>query len=299
MPPRQRGPRADPPQFLVAGHAVQDLLTPEEDGPWRLGGTVAYASHLARSLGLRTAVLTAAAPDLPLDELLPAIESRVVPSPKTTRIRNVYSDGHRHQYMPRRAVSLTAEHLPQEWRQTPIVLLGPVAAEIDASLAGCFPGSLLGACAQGWLREIAADTRVRPVPPARWQAAPILRHAGALFVSDEDLLPEETAAALQEWSAQVETLAFTRGERGAEVRHGGAWRHIGAFPARAVDLTGAGDVFAAGFLIRLWECGDVWEATRFASCAASFVVEGEGTSAIPDRGQIEARLREHPQIVCR
>jgi len=293
-PPQAQGR----PQFLVVGHVVQDLLTPEEGGPWRLGGTVAYASCLARRLGLRTAVFTAAAADLPLRELLPDIESTVVPSPFATRIRNVYSDGRRHQYMPHRAVSLTAQHLPEEWRRTPIVLLGPVAAEIDESLAGCFAGSLVGACAQGWLREIDADARVRPVPPARWQAEPILRHARALFVSDEDLLLEKTPAALHKWSELVETVAFTRGERGAEIWHGGAWRHIDAFPARAVELTGAGDVFAAAFLIRLGECGDVWEATRFASCAASFVVEGEGTSAIPNREQIEVRLREHPEIVC-
>ena len=44
-----------------------------------------------------SAVLTAAAPDLALEELLPGIECRAAPSDGTTRIRNVYSDGHRQQ----------------------------------------------------------------------------------------------------------------------------------------------------------------------------------------------------------
>ena len=287
-----------PPQFLVVGHVVQDLTSPQDPGPWRLGGA-AYASSLARSLGLEAAVLTAAAADLPLQKLLPGIDCRSVPSPYTTRFRNVYSDGHRHQYVPQRGALITPEHLPDEWRQTPIVLLGPVAGEVDDALAGCFPGSLLGIGAQGWLREIGAGTRVRLVPPARWNAGPVLGPADVLFVSGEDLPPEEATAALKQWSLQVGIVVFTRGERGADVCQGGAWRHIDAFPAQAVDPIGAGDVFAAAFLIRLRESDDVWEATRFAACAASFAVEGEGAAAIPSRAQIEARLRAHPDIIAR
>lgn len=288
-----------PPQFLVAGHVVQDLISAEGGEDWRLGGTAAYASLLAGKLGLRTAVLTAAAADLPLQELLPGIECRIAPSPHTTRIRNVYVGGRRQQQIPQRAAAITPEHLPDEWRQTPVVLLGPVTGELDDALAGCFPGSLLGVGAQGWLREIGADTRVRPVPPARWQAGPVLRLARALFVSDEDLPPQEAAAALKEWSRAVELVAFTHGQRGADICRRGVWWHIDAFPARTVDPTGAGDIFAAAFLVRLWETEDVAEAARFAVCAASFVVEGEGTAAIPNREQIETRLREHPEIVCR
>jgi len=287
-----------PPQFLVVGHVVQDLISPNDQDTWRLGGTAAYASLLARNLGLRAAVLTAASADLPLGELLPDIECRAVPSDHTTCFRNVYSLGRRHQYVPQRATTITADHLPDDWRQTPIVLLGPVAGEVDASLAGCFPGALLGVGAQGWLRKIGVDTRVRPVHPAHWQDEPILKPACVLFVSDEDLPPAETAATLKRWSLLVKTLVFTRGDRGADVCLEGHWRHIDAFPARVVDPTGAGDAFAAAFLIRLWEAEDTWEAARFAACAASFVVEGEGTAAIPRRDQIEARLCKHPEIVC-
>ena len=97
----------------------------------------------------------------------------------------------------------------------------------------------------------------------------------------------------------MEALAFTRAERGAELCHRGVWRRIDAFPAAAVDPTGAGDVFAAAFLIRYRETGDPWEATRFAACAASFIVESEGLANTPDRMMIEERLRAHPEIVAR
>lgn len=296
MPAR---PAGGTPEFLVAGHAVQDLTSDTEPIAWQLGGAASYASTLASNLGLRTAVLTACAPDVPLAEMLPGIQLCRVPSETTTRFRNVYEGGHRRQSLLQQAVRLRAEHLPAEWRETPVVLLGPVVGEIDDSLAACFARSLVGLGAQGWLREIGPDARVRPVPPSRWRDEPVLRHANAIFLSDEDVRPEDAPAALDRWRSMLETVAFTRGDGGADVCFRGEWRHIDAFPATVVDPTGAGDTFAAAFLARMWETGDPWEATRFANCAASLVIEGKGIAGVPARAAIEARLREHPGIVAR
>ncbi len=287
------------PQFLVAGHAVQDLVSDTDLAAWRLGGAASYASAAARNLGLRAAVLTACAPDLPLEELLPGIDVHAVASERTTQIRNVYGEGQRRQTVPQRASVLRAEDVPPEWRETPIVLLGPVVGEVDDSLAACFPDSLVGIGAQGWLREIGPDGGVRPVHPAAWKDEPVLRHASALFLSDEDIPPEDAPAALERWRGMVETVAFTRGYGGADVCHKGEWRHIDAFPAAVVDLTGAGDTFATGFLVRFRETGDPWEAARFGSAAASLVIDGEGIVGVPDRAQVEARLRANPGIVAR
>ena len=100
------------------------------------------------------------------------------------------------------------------------------------------------------------------------------------------------------WSRQVEVLAYTRGDRGAEICKRGTWRHIDAFPAETVDPTGAGDVFATAFLVRFRETSDPWEAARFAASAASFVVESDGLANIPDRAMIEGRLRANPDIMA-
>jgi sugar/nucleoside kinase (ribokinase family) len=281
---------ADHPDFLVVGHVVQDLVG--DSGEWRLGGAVSYASLLARNLGLRTAVLTSCADDVPLGELLPGVEVCVVPSKHSTQFRNLYrDDGVREQSVPSRARSLMAGDLPAAWREARIVLLGPVAGEIDESLAGAFAReSIVGLGAQGWLREIGPDSRVRPVPPGDWQANAVLATATALFLSDEDLPLEDAPSALAEWSAQVDVLAFTRGYGGADVCHQGEWRRFDAFPASPVDLTGAGDVFAAGFLTRFAETGDPWEATRFGSAAASLVIEGVGVEGVPAKEIVEARV---------
>jgi len=291
-----------PPQFLVIGHIVQDLAPDERAAvpAWRLGGTVSYAALLATRLGLDTAVLTAAAADLALEEALPGAEIVRVPSPRSTQMRNLYTATGRLQYIPQRAPLIEPGSLPDDWRKAEIVLLGPVAGEVDDALAACFPQALLGVSAQGWLRDIGPDGRVRPLPPQRWRAETVLRPAHVLFVSDEDLPPpRRRRAVLMRWSRQVEVLAYTRAERGAEICHRGAWRHIDAFPAEAVDPTGTGDVFAAAFLIRYRETGDPWEAARFAAGAASLIVESEGLADTPDRTMIEARLRAHPEIAAR
>lgn len=276
---------------------VQDLL---EDGTWRLGGAAAYAGLFAAKLGLRTAVLTACAEDLPLAELLPGIELARVPSERTTQMRNVYAGGHRRQWVPQRATPLTIAHLPGAWKDARTVLLGPVAGELDASIAGAFsPGTRIGVGAQGFLREIASDRSVRPVPPADWDAAPVLERAAALFLSDEDVSLEDAPVALAEWATIVDIVAFTRGYGGADVHYAGEWRRTGAFPAAPVDLTGAGDTFATGFLVRLAETGDPWDATRFGSAAASLVIEGVGVEGAPSRAAIEERLRLGPRTGVR
>jgi hypothetical protein len=287
------------PQFLVIGHIVQDLISDSDPASWRLGGAAAFASIMARNLGLRAAVLTSASPDLPLGELLPGIDFEVVRSRYTTQMRNLYGEGPRRQFVPQRAQPLTSDNLPPDWRNVPIVLLGPVIGEVDESLAPRFGGSMLGIGAQGWLRRVGREDRVRPVMPADFHVHGMLRHARALFLSDEDIPLGEAPPALTYWSDLVQIVAFTRGYNGADICVRGNWRHIDAFPANVVDPTGAGDVFAAAFLIRLWESGDVWKAVRFATCAASFSVEGEGTTAIPTRDQIEGRLKEHPNIFAR
>jgi sugar/nucleoside kinase (ribokinase family) len=131
---------------------------------------------------------------------------------------------------------------------------------------------------------------VRQLPPEEWDAAPVLRHVDALFLSDEDLSLEEAPPALAEWSDQVELLAFTRGYGGADICYRGEWRRFDAYPANPIDLTGAGDTFAAGFLIRYAETRNPWEGTRYGTCAASLVIEGVGVEGVPTRETIAGRL---------
>jgi sugar/nucleoside kinase (ribokinase family) len=78
---------------------------------------------------------------------------------------------------------------------------------------------------------------------------------------------------------------------GARIIYGGERAELPGYPVKTVDLTGAGDVFAAAFLLRYGETRDRPTAARFANCVASFAVEGTGTAALPTLEQVEDRLQ--------
>ncbi|MFQ5879190.1 MAG: PfkB family carbohydrate kinase, partial [Dehalococcoidia bacterium] len=114
----------------------------------------------------------------------------------------------------------------------------------------------------------------------------LLLRADAVFASHEDV----DAAVAAGWAQRVPVVVYTEGHKGARLWHQGKCRLVPALPVAAVDPTGAGDAFAAAFLVRWHESGDAWQSARFATACASFVVEAEGAQGVPTRRQIEARL---------
>lgn len=107
----------------------------------------------------------------------------------------------------------------------------------------------------------------------------ILRLASAVLPSAQDLLtiwpeltPLQAAVALRARGARIAVVKL--GASGSLVvdEAGRAWQ-IPTFPARAVELTGAGDAFCGGFLVGLAETGDPVRAACYGTVSASFVVE--------------------------
>jgi ribokinase len=63
-------------------------------------------------------------------------------------------------------------------------------------------------------------------------------------------------------------------------------------PAEVVDVTGAGDLFAAGFLAGMIEGVGLESAGRLAAWAASRGIAGIGRSTYPDAAAWRQRLAE-------
>lgn len=286
------------PEILAIGHVTKDL---HADGSFSLGGTVTFAALTAYRLGLVPGIVTSADPSL-ISELptrLPGIALSAHPSPATTTFVNRYTDGFRTQYLLARSEQLQASFVPSTWRQAPIVLLGPLAQELSPDVFSIFtrrPDVLIAATPQGWLRRWDHDGRVWPTP---WQdAEAILPLLDALILSHDDLLPfadgqrDEADAILARWSTLVPLLVATDGRHGASLFRNGSAQRFPAYPAREVDPTGAGDVFAAAFLIHLQQHRDAPAAVDFANCVASFSIEQTGTEGIPDLSMVNARLEK-------
>ncbi|MEM4724392.1 MAG: PfkB family carbohydrate kinase [Candidatus Hadarchaeum sp.] len=272
------------PDFLAIGHVTKDLLP---GGEYTIGGTATYAALTAQRLGLSVAVLTSAPPELDLSSALPHIALHVIPSEVATTFENIYEGQKRRQFVHGIASPLKAAHLPLIWRQSAIVLLCPLVNELGLDWMGTFPGAIVGVTPQGWMRQW--DERGLVTTRVWTEAQQILPNVEVLVYSEEDVACDEVV--IRHYAKMAKIAVVTRGWRGATVFYNGIACDFPAFRAKEVDPTGAGDVFAAAFLVRLRETGDPYQAAPFANCAASFSIEGLGTTTIPTRQQVEERLR--------
>lgn len=87
------------------------------------------------------------------------------------------------------------------------------------------------------------------------------------------LEPEE---ALNEISKSTKTAIIKLGEKGSLISSEGIITFINPFPARAVDTTGAGDTFAAGFLYGCCRNWDIEKCGKLGSLMAAKIVEQKG-----------------------
>ncbi len=278
-------PHAVPPvDYVVVGHLSWDK---HPHGVARLGGTAAYAALTARRLGLRVGVVTAyrhAHDWAPLDVdgvFVTGVESPTLttfvldetPAGRTLRVEQVGPRLHLH-------------HVPQPWRTAAIAHLAPIAQEVEPTVVQAFPRGLIGLTPQGWLREWDEHGVVRPGP---WpEAEYLLPRAGAVVLSEEDLGHDEAQVA--RLARQTPVLVVTRGAAGADLYWQGRVYHHDAPQVEVVDPTGAGDIFAAVFFVRLYWTRDPLDALARATELAARSVTRPGLAGVPTEDEVAAVL---------
>lgn len=96
--------------------------------------------------------------------------------------------------------------------------------------------------------------------------------------------------------ARISTVIVTRGASGAVIhRRSQPEQHHAAYPARAVDTTGAGDAYCGVLAARLALGDSLDRAASFAMAAGSLAVRKEGAArSAPTAGQIEELLASGP-----
>lgn len=269
----------EPVDYLVLGHLTLDK-TPQG---YQLGGTASYASLTARALGLRVGIVTSWGSEIPLD-LLTGIQIVNYPTDTSTTFENIYTKDGRIQYLHQVASSLDYFVVPEIWRNTPIVHLGPVAQEVEPGVVRHFPDSLIGLTPQGWLRSWNDNRRVTH---SEWpESAYTLNHAGAAVISMEDVDDQEER--VEEMATQCRILAVTEADKGSRLYWNGDVRRFLPPDTEEVDATGAGDIYAAAFFTRLYTTRDPWESARFATLLSSYSVTRPGLEAsIPQPEEIQ------------
>jgi sugar/nucleoside kinase (ribokinase family) len=274
LAPERRYSSRAPLEFLAVGHVTIDTDTINERQ--RVGGAAVYAALTARYLGLKSGIVTSAGADFPFWDALSGIETHSITTKTTTAFENDYAEGTRRQRVRALAEPIRAHHLSAiQLAADAAVLYCPVVHEIEAPLVRLAPGGLCGVAPQGFFRQW-DGTGI--VSIREWvEASSALSGADFVCMSEEDaFVPEELA---EEFSGRA--FAITRAERGCRVYAGADIYDFPAAPAEPADVidpTGAGDVFAAAFLVALRNAKPLPHATTFASQVAAKAVTSEGIS---------------------
>jgi len=125
---------------------------------------------------------------------------------------------------------------------------------------------------------------------------PLLQRTELLFATETELqilcgLPIHQAIEFL-LNVGVRMIVRKMGDHGARVIGRRLDLYIPPHPAEVVDVTGAGDLFAAGFIGGLLEDLGLESAGHLAAWAASRGIGGLGRSAYPDGGAWRARVAE-------
>ncbi len=121
------------------------------------------------------------------------------------------------------------------------------------------------------------------------------KHVSILFGNEDEvasLYQCEADEAISILSDTIDEVAVTRGPKGAFVGAKKNCHEIPAMPQGAVvDTTGAGDLFAAGYLFGRTNGFDVYQAGRLASLAAGEIISHIGARPKTNLKELSARMK--------
>lgn len=283
------------PEYLAVGHITIDLLP---DGSPALGGTALYSALAAARFGLRTAVLTRGNFTKHGDEIRRAlnrfaeeVEIILQSAQQPTVFTNLNVSGRRTQTIHSWAGRIDLTGIPAHWRSAEIIHIAPVAQEVDPRQAGRLSTEFLGLTPQGWMRHWPpSHTGSVTLGPLRLPTD-VLSRVDAMVLN-----AEEQSQARDEIDAVASRglVAITRGQQPAQIFDRGRLIEVPSLPTRAIDDTGAGDVFAAILFVMRARHESTSAAGRMAAATAGMRVQGPGPDAVPTREAVEEYLALHP-----
>jgi sugar/nucleoside kinase (ribokinase family) len=279
------------PDLVVLGQILNETIKFPDGrtlGPV-LGGSGSYTSVAAARLGVRVGLVAKIGQDTPKELLQPIFQSGadttglIVESVGYENVLIYHANGHKTLEFVTKPSPLSLQDVPEAYRQADIICCGFVMLEPPLAVlrALCRPGTKLAAdlaVPEGVHLEVrhhagGYDGFLRELLPYL-HIAKASREDCTTFFTQSHLPPEEHARLLVEWGAQVGII--TLGGEGAVVATGDNVFRIPPFTQQAVDATGAGDVYSAGFLVHYHQHGDAKDAGLFASAAAALICERTG-----------------------
>jgi 1D-myo-inositol 3-kinase len=258
---------------VVVGHVTNDRLE-SGLGP---GGAVLHAGLALQALGAQVTAITAHGPEFVGTEALASLGgARAARCARTCTFDERYRDGRR-----QARLLAAAEQLQPEEVSADLLLLAPVAGEIDDPRQWVPRAGFRAAALQGWLRRFDAQGRMHAAPLARPDA---FQGFDLLCCSEEDFAADPELE--QGLRSRAEVVAVTLGAGGARVHSRGASWTVPSYPADERDPTGAGDVFAAVLAWGLCRGDSVVLAALRATRAGAWAVERIGLEGARRAGDV-------------
>lgn len=267
------------------GHITHDrVITPRFEANMP-GGTAYYFAKALRHLEHDRFMLVTGVAEDALNVVsglrLEGIDVEVVPSRHTVFFENAYGEdmNDRRQRVLAKADPFTIESLSgieAEVYHLGTLLADDFSVEVIKELSS---RGIVSVDIQGYLREV-DEEKVKPVDfDRKLEAFPYIDILKANEKEMETLTgstdPYEAARILASWGARE--VLLTLGDRGSLIYYEGKFHEIPAYPvSEAVDATGCGDTYMAGYLYKRSQGATIDEAGRFAAAMCSLKLAQKG-----------------------
>jgi sugar/nucleoside kinase (ribokinase family) len=280
-----------------------------------LGSPAAYGSVASARLGMKTGIVTKIGTDMPSELLRPFREAGVdtlgmhISDATTTNYLVYDQNGNKTLQYVKKAPPLYPSDIPDSYMSSRVIHICPIDYEVPLETVQSLRqrGVRLSVDLGGYGGATSVE---HPVDDAEKRALVLnlMRNFDVIRASAEDCrhifgekedLDEFAAEEFLRSGASVAIV--TLGEKGVMARSKEDGTHrIRAYPAQAVDPTGAGDVFTAGFLAEFIRTDDLRQALLFGSAASSIVVEKTGgvlPSRMPASVEVYDRMLRYTKLL--
>jgi 2-dehydro-3-deoxygluconokinase len=280
----------------VIGHIAIDRIITCDGERHQLGGPPTYVSLITHLLGATLRGATRVGGDFPREYFAElavrglAVHGSIDPSAKTTRFVLDYTKSERglgYDAICSAIGPRDVEGLPDT------TIIAPIVGEIPGETLKALGSRLLALDPQGFVRKLEPNGSITL---HSWRDDVLLRRISVFKASAREL---RLVAGEAGWRGLerltglgVDVAIETLGGEGAQIAHGGRRMVVPAYAGEAVDTTGAGDAFIAGFMAEHAAGEDVEWCASTASAAASAVVEMVGPRVKIRRGELIERAEK-------
>lgn len=293
--------------ILAFGNPVYDtIVTPQHQFDGRvLSGCSTNACLAAARLGCAATLVGTIGTDfrsqIETELLAEGIQAQLSPSAQTGGFSLIYYDDQGNRHL---SILGIADPIPESYNltfQPDFILLGPILGEISTGIAkklrAAFSGPIL-LDPQGLLRTVHDGKVHHELSQSFTEIAAISTIVKANELEtlvatgiNARLDPEGAVKALYQYGCQIAVV--TLAEAGSIIYDGKWLSTIPPYTTNALDPTGAGDTYAAGFMVRYMEVPhDLTAVGCFASSVASVMVENCGPQFEMKRAEIERRTAQ-------